>query len=234
MVVPTLGDSTDNGIVQSTFMVTAHTMDPNVFFDSDPATGYSIDNISPAIPEQLLATYTGTDVNLEWSSSVDNDFAYFNIYRQDIGSLDPATVFSSEENYFMDEVGYYGELEYWVTAVDLSGNESEPSEPASVTLAVLEDIVPDEFALQQNYPNPFNPSTQIRYALPSSSHVKIVIYNMLGSKVRTLFSDMQDAGYRSVLWNATNDQGDPVSAGMYIYTIEADGYFDSKKMILLK
>ena len=45
MVVPTLGDSTDNGIVQSTFMVTAHTMDPNVFFDSDPATGYSIDNI---------------------------------------------------------------------------------------------------------------------------------------------------------------------------------------------
>jgi len=234
MVVPTLGDSTDNGIVQSTFMVTAHTMDPNVFFDSDAATGYSIDNIFPAVPEQLLATYTGTDVNLEWSSSVDNDFAYFNIYRQDIGSLDPAAVFSSEENYFIDEVGYYGELEYWVTTVDVSGNESEPSEPASVTLAVLEDIVPDEFALQQNYPNPFNPSTQIRYALPSSSHVKIVIYNMLGSKVRTLFSDMQDAGYRSVLWNATNDQGDPVSAGMYIYTIEADGYYDSKKMILLK
>ena len=57
---------------------------------------------------------------------------------------------------------------------------------------------------------------------------------MLGSRVRTLFSDMQDAGYRNVLWNATNDQGDPVSAGMYIYTIEADGYFDSKKMILLK
>ena len=51
---------------------------------------------------------------------------------------------------------------------------------------------------------------------------------------RTLFSDMQDAGFRSALWNATNDKGDPVSAGMYIYTIEAGDYFDSKKMILLK
>ena len=64
--------------------------------------------------------------------------------------------------------------------------------------------------------------------------MKIVVYNMLGSQVRTLYSDMQDAGFRSVLWNATNDQGDPASAGMYIYTIEANGYFASKKMILLK
>ena len=57
---------------------------------------------------------------------------------------------------------------------------------------------------------------------------------MLGSKVRTLFDGDQNVGFRSVLWNATNDMGDPVSAGMYIYTIEADGYFSSKKMILLK
>jgi flagellar hook assembly protein FlgD len=64
--------------------------------------------------------------------------------------------------------------------------------------------------------------------------VKIVVYNMLGSQVRTLYSGLQDAGFRSVLWNATNDQGDPVSAGMYIFTIETNGYYASKKMILLK
>ena len=121
-----------------------------------------------------------------------------------------------------------------MTAVDLSGNESDPSEPAAVTLALASDLMPSEFALQQNYPNPFNPSTQIRYALPNSSHVRIVVYNMLGSKVRTLYSGEQEAGFRSILWNATNDQGDPVSAGMYIYTIEAGGYFSSRKMILLK
>ena len=234
MVVPTLGDSTDDGIVYSTFMVTAHTIDQNVFFDSDPLTGYSIDNIFPAIPDQLMATFSGEIVDLEWSAPVDNDFAYFNIYRHDLGSSEAAVVFSSEENFYIDDVGYMGEFEYWVTAVDVSGNESDPSEPASVTLSLAEDLVPSEFALQQNYPNPFNPSTQIRYALPTSSHVKIVVYNMLGSQVRTLYNGEQAAGFRSVLWNATNDQGDPVSAGMYIYTIETGGYFSSRKMILLK
>jgi len=234
MIVPTLGDSTDEGIVESTFMVTAHTIDQNVFFDSEPVTGYSVDNIFPAIPDQLLATFSGETVELEWSSPSDDDFDYFNIYRQDLGSSESATVFSSEENFYTDNVGYLGEFEYWVTAVDLSGNESDPSEPAAVTLALASDLMPSEFALQQNYPNPFNPSTQIRYALPNSSHVRIVVYNMLGSKVRTLYSGEQEAGFRSILWNATNDQGDPVSAGMYIYTIEAGGYFSSKKMILLK
>ena len=234
MIVPTLGDSTDDGIVESTFMVTAHTIDQNVFFDSDPVTGYSVDNIFPAIPDQLLATFSGETVELEWSSPSDDDFDYFNIYRQDLGSSESATVFSSEENFYTDNVGYLGEFEYWVTAVDLSGNESDPSDPAAVTLALASDLMPSEFALQQNYPNPFNPSTQIRYALPNSSHVRVVVYNMLGSKVRTLYSGEQEAGFRSVLWNATNDQGDPVSAGMYIYTIEAGGYFSSKKMILLK
>jgi hypothetical protein len=235
MVVPTLGDSTGpSTIVESTFMVTAHTIDPNVFFDSEPLTGYSVDNIFPAIPDQLLATFSGETVELEWSSPSDDDFDYFNIYRQDLGSSESATVFSSEENFYTDDVGYLGQFEYWVTAVDLSGNESDPSDPATVTLALASELMPSEFALQQNYPNPFNPSTQIRYALPNSSHVRIVVYNMLGSKVRTLYSGEQEAGFRSVLWNATNEQGDPVSAGMYIYMIEAGGYFSSKKMILLK
>ena len=95
-------------------------------------------------------------------------------------------------------------------------------------------MLPEEFALGQNYPNPFNPSTQIRYALPEQSRVTITIYNMLGGKVRTLVNDFQDAGYRNVLWNATNDHGSPVSAGMYIYTIQAGNFYQAKKMILLK
>ena len=94
--------------------------------------------------------------------------------------------------------------------------------------------MPMEYALMQNYPNPFNPSTQIMYSLPKTSSVKIIIYDMLGSKIRTLYSGVQNAGHKNVLWNATNENGDPVSAGMYIYTIEAESFFPSKKMILLK
>jgi len=94
--------------------------------------------------------------------------------------------------------------------------------------------VPTVFALEQNYPNPFNPSTQIRYALPEASGVVIKVYDMMGRKVRTLVQSTQSAGYHTALWNATNDRGLPVSAGMYIYTLQAGDHHYMKKMVLLK
>ena len=95
--------------------------------------------------------------------------------------------------------------------------------------------VPVEFALNQNYPNPFNPSTLIRYQLPEQTNVTISIYDLMGRSVRTLIpGESQKAGYRQVLWNATNDFGQPVSAGIYLFTIEADNYRATKKMLLLK
>ena len=95
--------------------------------------------------------------------------------------------------------------------------------------------VPMEFALNQNYPNPFNPSTMIRYQLPEQTMVTIAIYDLMGRKVRTLVpGETQLAGYRQVVWNATNDFGQPVSAGMYIYTIQAGTYRMTKKMVLMK
>ena len=68
-------------------------------FHSDPMMGYSVDNIFPAIPDQLMATFSGETVELEWVCPSDDDFDYFNIYRQDLGSSESATVFSSEENF---------------------------------------------------------------------------------------------------------------------------------------
>ena len=94
--------------------------------------------------------------------------------------------------------------------------------------------MPTVFALEQNYPNPFNPSTQIRYALPEATSVVITVYDMMGRKVRTLVQDTQSAGYHTALWNATNDRGLPVSAGMYIYTLQAGDHHHMKKMVLLK
>jgi flagellar hook assembly protein FlgD len=94
--------------------------------------------------------------------------------------------------------------------------------------------MPTEFALKQNYPNPFNPSTQIQYALPKESRVVISIYDLTGRKVRTLVNGTQSAGYRTVSWNATNEMGRPVSAGMYIYSIQAGDFIQNRKMVLMK
>ena len=95
-------------------------------------------------------------------------------------------------------------------------------------------MMPTEFALHQNYPNPFNPITTLRYELPENGLVNITIYDMVGRQVKTLVNQRQDAGYRSVVWDATNDNGKPVSAGIYLYQIQAGGNMQTKKMVLLK
>ena len=93
---------------------------------------------------------------------------------------------------------------------------------------------PYKINLHQNYPNPFNPTTLIRYDLPVNEHVSINIYDLTGKIVKSLVNTNQDAGYRSIHWNATSDLGQPVSAGMYIYTIQAGEFRQTKKMVLLK
>ena len=64
--------------------------------------------------------------------------------------------------------------------------------------------------------------------------VNITIYDMMGRKVNTLVSSQKRAGYKSIQWNATNNAGQPVSAGLYLYTIEAGQFRQTKKMVLLK
>jgi hypothetical protein len=234
-VVPTLGDSTDQGIYYSTFMVTAHTEDPNFFLDSNPATGYSVDNIHPGAPGGVMAVQTGAGVHITWHHSVDEDFNHYLIYRNDIDTAGEAEAYTTVDTFFVDVGTTDGNWEYWITAMDNNGNESEPSEVVTLLLAADKDwTLPMEFALQQNYPNPFNPSTQIQYALPEAAMVTIAIYDMMGRKVRTLIHEQSSAGYHALLWNSTNDLGDPVSAGVYVYTFETAEFRDARKMILLK
>ena len=96
------------------------------------------------------------------------------------------------------------------------------------------DLVPKIFALHQNYPNPFNPVTSLRYDLPEDGLVNITIYDMMGRIVKTLLNSSQTTGYKSIQWNATNDRYESVSAGLYLYTIQAGEFRQTKKMVLLK
>ena len=95
-------------------------------------------------------------------------------------------------------------------------------------------LVTSGYQLNQNYPNPFNPTTTLRYELPEDSFVDITIYDMLGNLVSNIVNTNQSLGYKSVKWDATNNQGEPVSAGVYLYKIQAGDFVDTKKMILLK
>ena len=97
-----------------------------------------------------------------------------------------------------------------------------------------ETTIPELFALHQNYPNPFNPITTFRYDLPEQATVNINIYDMLGRKIAQLVRSRQEAGDRSVQWNATDMYGKSVSAGIYLYQIQAGEFVQTRKMVLLK
>lgn len=89
--------------------------------------------------------------------------------------------------------------------------------------------VPAEFVLKQNYPNPFNSSTEIRYALPRKSHVRLVLYDLLGREVARLVDSEKESGYHTALLNASN-----LSSGMYFYRMHAGSYVAVRKLVVLK
>ena len=97
-----------------------------------------------------------------------------------------------------------------------------------------EYLIPDKYALQQNFPNPFNSRTTIHYELPKQELVQIIIFDLLGHQVKRLVDDFQGAGVNSIVWDTTNDHGQPVSAGIYIYQLLAGRILQTRKMVFLK
>jgi hypothetical protein len=91
------------------------------------------------------------------------------------------------------------------------------------------EILPEEYTLYQNYPNPFNPVTIIKYDLPKAGEVELVVYDILGRKVKTLVNQTQQAGRYDIQFNASS-----LASGVYIYQLRTKDFVNSKKMILLK
>lgn len=94
--------------------------------------------------------------------------------------------------------------------------------------------LPDGLELKQNHPNPFNPTTTISFNIPETQAVLLEVYNVNGQKIRTLVDAVVNAGEFSVEWDATDDNGDKVASGIYMYRLTVGDYTTSKKMTLLK
>ena len=92
-----------------------------------------------------------------------------------------------------------------------------------------EQQIPSTYTLFQNYPNPFNPTTNIRFAIPKSSNVKITVYDAIGKEVTTLVNNELNAGTHTISWNASG-----LASGIYLYRIEAGNFVQVNKMLLLK
>lgn len=94
--------------------------------------------------------------------------------------------------------------------------------------------IPLEFALKQNEPNPFNPTTTISFSLPEKSHVRLIVYNVLGQHVRTLVDQTLQAGQHDVIFDSRDDNGRELASGIYLYHINTDKNSQTRKMALIK
>ena len=93
---------------------------------------------------------------------------------------------------------------------------------------------PKTAMLWPNYPNPFNPSTTLRFSIPIKSHVSLVIYDVLGHRVKRLVYDRMDPGIYAVLWNGKDDQGRRVGSGVYLCRARIGDFVTSRKLVLIK
>ena len=137
-----------------------------------------------------------------------------------------------QEHEFTPEISYY-KTPGMGQSYDRCGAMSEPFEPDG-ELAVDFAAISTFFSLYKNYPNPFNPITSLRYNLPEEVQVILTVYDLMGREVTQLVNTAQEAGYKSVQWDATDNFGNPVSAGIYLYQIRAGEFVQTKKMVLLK
>ena len=185
----------------------------------------------------LQYTIDNASVNLEWDS-IEN-FQYYKLERStdSLFITDVETNYLQYNNYIDNDLEFNTEYFYRVSAyvndfwTDYSNVISVMLE--NVNIAGANDM-PTVYKVHQNHPNPFNPVTTLRYDLPQDAMVNITIYDMMGRVVNNLVSSQQNAGYKSIQWNATNNMGQPVSAGLYLYTIQAGEFRQTKKMVLLK
>jgi hypothetical protein len=122
----------------------------------------------------------------------------------------------SRMGFMIDDIGVFGAYG--------SGNGIE----------ILDNAIPDEWALDQNYPNPFNPTTTISYSLAEKAYVSMKIHDMLGREIRSLVAEDQAVGSHRVEWDGLSGRGERAPSGIYFYTLTAKGFHETRKLVMLR
>lgn len=238
MVVPSLADSSKSGGMHwTTFFVRAASSDPYSFYDSDPDSGYSLDNLAPNVPTGLVVAYgSGTANELSWEECPDQDFRFFRIFR---GA--EADFIVAPDKIIGETVGLSwsdpdGQLtqHYKLSTIDFSGNESEAIKPVSVS-GVQGGTMPGRTALWGAVPNPFNPQTTIGFDLARKTKVNLFVYDLSGRLVDVILDGVtMGRGRNEVVWQGRDMVGRAVAAGTYFCRLDADNYSETKRMMLVK
>jgi len=239
--IPTLFDSTSVSSEMHYFQVIAHTADPYVFYTSPPDSGYSVDNLAPAVPQGLMGTQVASPAGMElqWRQNMEADLSHYAVYRGTTSDFVPGVgnlIGTSADTMLVDsgwqwDAGYY----YKVSALDVHDNESGHAvlAPDNVT-GVGDGPLPLRTYLAQNHPNPFNPTTHIVFGLKEAGEVSLRVYDASGRLVRVLAQGRHEARRHEVSWDGRDESGRSVASGVYFYRLVAGNEILTRKAVLLK
>lgn len=195
--------------------------------------GIVVYGIIPVELTSFTAITKDDNVLLNWITSTETNNMGFDIERrstktnsgwQKLGFINGKGTTTEKSNYsFVDKNPAEGKSYYRLRQIDFDGT-SKIYNSVEVHFETVK-----EYSLSQNYPNPFNPSTEINYTLTKSGNVTLKVYNLLGSEIATLVNGFMEAGKHSVKFDA-ND----ITSGIYFYTIKAENFTSTRKMILMK
>jgi len=194
----------------------------------------AIDNYSVAsmtISFSGFINVEGFDLTIDFNTSERLFYGNYDII------LDPTISTDSYETTMISIVDHDGnEKVYDFEMLQDLGLHQQMAVLNNVTTSSTSDglSLPETYALHQNYPNPFNPETNIGYDLADESMVSLKVYDMKGTLVKTLLNENQSSGHKTIKWDGTSDLGQKVSAGLYLYRIQTEGFTSTKKMALLK
>ena len=211
-----------------------------------------INAIDIALPVEL-SSFTANDLNgtviVEWTTeseienlgfiverkTADAEWDEIVSYKSDDALLGQGTVSYATDYKYIDALAEFGTTyEYRLADVDYNGVVTyHGTRKVTVESTTIADL-PVEYALEANYPNPFNPVTTIKYSLPEDGMVTITIYDASGRQIKTLMDRQLSAGYHSMIWDSTDNGGNVVGAGIYFYSISADNFQQTRKMLLIK
>jgi photosystem II stability/assembly factor-like uncharacterized protein len=192
---------------------------------------YKVTGITPVELVSFNEVYSGGHVKLKWETATETNNHGFEIQKsidkirwETIGFVKGNGTSTKNHTYsYIDKSGGTGLYYYRLKQIDFNGKYEYSN--------ILEATIypPLQYNLSQNYPNPFNPTTIIKYSIPNSGNVKILIYDMLGRIVKTLVNDYKQAGTYKIRFD-----GSSLSSGIYIYKMIAGEKSLSKKMVLMK
>lgn len=211
-------------------------------------TSYGIVDVLDLPPETptgfTLSGSVGQNPTLSWNSNNEIDLDEYKLYQSFNGNpysllitLGPTVTSFTDPGVVITDGKFDPSVCYKLTSVDFAENESNPCFPkctksniiSKQVLMLVDEKLPEDYELFDAYPNPFNPTTQIKFALPEKSTVKLTIYNMLGEKIATLVNRQLKEGFYEYEFDASD-----LTSGTYIYRLGTNQFSLAKKLMLVK